>query len=51
MKDVFGREWEMVTLKDKKWSQLSNWEKFRDCVVGLGLIIALIFFMGWIGKV
>ena len=51
MKDVFGREWKMVTLKDTKWNDMSNWEKFRDCFLGLGAIIAIIFFMGWIGNV
>ena len=51
MKDVFGREWEMVTLKDKKWSLMSNWEKARDCFLGIGAIIAIIFFMGWLGNV
>jgi len=51
MKDVFGREWEMVRLPDKKWSDMSDWEKFRDMMFGLLTIIAFIFFMGWIGKV
>jgi|LWDU01.1.fsa_nt_gi flagellar biogenesis protein FliO len=30
---------------------MSNWKKLRDVVVGLGLIVALIFFMGWLSKV
>ena len=29
---------------------MSDWEKARDCVLGLGLIIAIIFFMGWLAK-
>ena len=44
MKDVFGREWEMVTLKDKKWSLMSDWEKLRNCIGGLGIIIFMIFY-------
>jgi hypothetical protein len=35
----------------KVWSDMSDWEKFRDMIIGLLTIIALIFFMGWIGKV
>ena len=50
MKDVFGREWEMVTLKDTKWIHMSDWEKLRDVVVGLGLVIGIIFFMGWLSR-
>jgi len=50
MKDVFGREWEMVTLKDKKRSLMSDWEKLRNCIGGLGIIILMIFFMGWLSK-
>jgi len=30
---------------------MSNWEKARDCVLGLGSIIAIIFFMGWLAKI
>jgi len=29
---------------------MNDWEKLRDCVLGLGSIIALIFFMGWVGR-
>jgi len=29
---------------------MSDWEKARDCVLGLGSIIAIIFFMGWLAK-
>ena len=29
---------------------MSDWEKLRDCVLGLGAIIAIIFFMGWLSK-
>ena len=51
MKDVFGREWKMVTLKDTKWIDMNNWEKARDCFLGISAIIAIIFSMGWIGNV
>jgi len=51
MKDVFGREWKMVTLKDTKWIDMNNWEKARDCFLGIGAIIIIIFFMGWLGNV
>ena len=50
MKDVFGREWGMVTLKDTKWNDMSNWEKARDCFLGISAIIGIIFFMGWLSK-
>jgi len=30
---------------------MSDWEKLRDCIGGLGIIIAIIFFMGWLGNV
>ena len=30
---------------------MSNWEKARDCFLGIGAIIAIIFFMGWLGNV
>jgi len=29
---------------------MSDWEKLRDCIGGLGIIIAIIFFMGWLSK-
>jgi len=29
---------------------MSDWEKARDCVLGLGIIIAFIFFMGWLSR-
>ncbi|GEM_PF-6767114 len=29
---------------------MSDWEKLRDCIGGLGAIIVLIFFMGWLSK-
>jgi len=29
---------------------MSDWEKARDCVLGLGSIIAIIFFMGWLSR-
>ena len=29
---------------------MSDWEKARDCFLGLGAIVAIIFFMGWLGK-
>ncbi len=29
---------------------MSDWEKARDCFIGLGSIIAIIFFMGWLAK-
>ena len=29
---------------------MSDWEKARDCFLGLGAIVAIIFFMGWFGK-
>ena len=46
MKDVFGREWVLVRLPDKKWSDMSDWQKLRDCVLGVVLIILLIYTMG-----
>ena len=30
---------------------MSNWEKLRDIVIGLGLIILLISIMGWLSRV
>jgi hypothetical protein len=51
MKDVFGREWELVTLKDKKWSLMSNREKLRDCIIGISSIIGIIFLMGVLAKI
>jgi len=29
---------------------MSDWEKARDCFLGIGAIIAIIFFMGWLSK-
>ena len=29
---------------------MSDWEKLRDVVIGLGLIFVLIYFMGWLSK-
>ena len=29
---------------------MSDWEKLRDCIGGLGAIIVLIFFMGCLSK-
>jgi len=29
---------------------MSDWEKLRDCIGGLGAIIAIIFFMGWLSR-
>ena len=51
MKDKFGREWNLVTLKDKKVNFNSNWKMFRDCVLGLVSIILLISLMGWLSRV
>jgi hypothetical protein len=30
---------------------MSEWEKLRDVVLGLGTIISIIFFMGWLSNV
>jgi flagellar biogenesis protein FliO len=27
---------------------MNDWEKARDCFIGLGAIIAFIFFLGWL---
>ena len=29
---------------------MSDWEKARDAFLGLGAIIAIIFFMGWVSR-
>ena len=29
---------------------MSDWEKARDAFLGLGAIIAIIFFMGWLSR-
>jgi len=29
---------------------MSDWQKARDCFLGLGAIIAIIFFMGWLSR-
>ena len=29
---------------------MSDWEKARDAFLGLGMIIAFIFFLGWLSR-
>jgi flagellar biogenesis protein FliO len=29
---------------------MNDWEKLRDCIGGLGAIIAFIFFLGWLSR-
>jgi hypothetical protein len=58
MKDVFGREWQLVQLKNntswwQKWITLkenATFIKVRDVIIGMGLIQALIWCMGWLSK-
>ena len=58
MKDVFGREWTLVQLPNntswwQKWLKLkdnSTFIKVRDVIIGLGLINAVIWCMGWLSK-
>ena len=51
MKDIYGREWQLITLENKKWRFMSKWKMARDCVFGLASIILLISLMGWLSRV
>ena len=58
MKDKFGREWVLVQLPNntswwQKWKNFkttNTFEKVRDVIIGMGLIQALIWTMGWLAK-
>ena len=58
MKDKFGREWVLVQLPNntswwQKWKNFKDTgtpEKVRDVIIGMGLIQALIWTMGWLSK-
>ena len=50
MKDKFGREWEMVVLKDNPWKMTPVIAKARDLIVGMALLFGIIWCMGYLSK-